>query len=368
MQVILHIGQHKSGSKALQSALHANRAHLEARGIAYPIAPGLSLPLRPYEMNHHRLFAAVRAAVDDGERSAGSAAVQAMLDGLQASCPATTERLVLSAEDLFDMHTAHELLFVPARVASGSHLLARECAARGWRPRVVCYLRRQDHLLAAHYGQFIKGSATHHPEFVEFQAAFAMRLESEAILANWEEAFGSGAISVAAYEKQQMPGGIVADFFRRALGLEPPPLTVPFPDDLEAFNITPCRDHLDYIRVLNHRASLGQTVVAREPVLESAFRDRDRPAAGIADWLSPGERAALLAQHELGNRQIAERQGLGATLFQEPLPSPQDPWTPHPGLHRSRLADLDARARAIAAERSSSWPQAADSEHGRSSE
>lgn len=351
MQVILHIGQHKTGSKALQSALHANRDHLAARGFTYPITAAATGPLRPYEMNHHRLFTAVRAAVDEAERPAALTAVRATLDGLLAACPPTTETVLLSAEDLFDMHTAHEAEFRLERVAAGSRLLARELAERECSVRLVCYLRRQDHLLAAHYAQFLKGSGTHHLEFGEFRAMFAPRLDAEGILGPWEQAFGAAAITVAAYESRAMPGGIVADFFRRGLGLEPPPITVPFPDDLEAFNVTPSRDHLEYIRLLNRRASRGRPVLPREPVLESAFRDRAAPAAGITAWLSPGERAALLAEHEPGNRRIAARHGLGETLFREPAPRDDGSWTPYPGLTLARLAELDARARAVAATR-----------------
>ncbi len=350
MRVILHIGQHKTGSKALQSALYCNRSHLAAGGFAYPVEADSAGPLRPSEMNHHRLFAAVRAAVDEGERPAARAAVRAMLGRLLAACPPTTDAMILSAEDLFDMHTAHEAEFVPGRVAAASRLLARELAARGCTARLVCYLRRQDHLLAAHYAQFIKGSPTQHPEFGEFQAAFGPRLDAASLLAHWEAAFGPEAVAVAAYEPSDMPGGIVADFFRRGLGLEPPPVTVPFPDDLEAFNVTPSRDHLEYLRLLNRRASRGRPVLRREHVLESAFRDR-AAAAGIAAWLSPGERATLLAGHEPGNRRIAAGHGLGNTLFREPRPGLGDPWTPHPGLTLERLVALDSQARAIAARR-----------------
>lgn len=351
MRVILHIGQHKTGSKALQSAIYANRSHLAASGSAYPVEAGSNRPLRPYEMNHHHLFAAVRAAVDAGEGGAELAALRALLDRLLAACSPTSEAMILSAEDLFDMHTAHEAAFMPARVGAGSRLLAAELAARGCTTRLVCYLRRQDHLLAAHYAQYIKGSPTHHPEFGEFRAMFAPRLDADGLLSLWEEAFGKEAVTVAAYEPREMPGGIVADFFGRVLGLEPPPVTVPFPDDLEAFNITPSRDHLDYLRLLNRRGSRGRPVLPREQVLESAFRDRNDHSAGIAAWLSPGERGVLLAEHEPGNRRIAARHGMGATLFRERMPTAGDPWTPPPAVGLERLIELDTRARRFAAER-----------------
>ena len=351
MRVILHIGQHKTGSKALQSALYANRDHLAARRFAYPVAAAGAGPLRPYEMNHHALFAALRAAVDEREGPAAVAALRALLADLLAACPAGTETMILSAEDLFDMHTAHEAAFVPERVAAGARLLARELAARGCRPRLVCYLRRQDHLLAAHYAQFIKGSATHQLEFAEFHTLAADRLDADLSLARWEETFGREATTVAAYEPEEMPGGIVADFFRRALDLGPPPVTVPFPDDLEAFNVTPSRDHLDYMRLLNGRARRGRPVLAREQVLESAFRDRDVPAAGIAAWRSPAERVTLLARYEPGNRRIAARHGLAGPLFREPAPRDDGSWTPSPPLTLERLVELDTQARAAGAER-----------------
>ena len=351
MQVILHIGQHKTGSKALQSALYANRDHLAARGFAYPVAATGTAPLRPYEMNHHPLFAAVRAAVDGGEGPAALASLRALLAGLIAACPAGTETMILSAEDLFDMHTAHEAAFVPERVAAGARLLARELAAIGCHPRLVCYLRRQDHLLAAHYAQFIKGSGTHELEFGEFEALAADRLDADASLTRWEEAFGREATAVAAYEPEEMPGGIVADFFRRALDLGPPPVTVPFPDDLEAFNVTPSRDHLDYMRLLNGRSRRGRPVLARGQVLEAAFRDRGRPAVGIAAWLSPAERAALLARYEPGNRRIAARHGLAGPLFRERPPRDDGSWKPCPPLTLERLVELDTQARAAGSER-----------------
>ena len=346
MRVILHIGQHKTGSKALQSALYANRGHLAERGFVYPVAESRAGPLRPYQMNHHGLFEAVRGAVREESSPAAASGVRACLHNLLAARPVAAETVILSAEDLFDMHTAHEEGFTPELVAAGARLLAHELAGLFACVTVVCYLRRQDHLLAAHYAQFIKGSNRHHPSFEEFHAAFAPRLAADSILACWEAAFGTSGMIVCPYEPAAMPGGIVADFFKRALGLEPPPVCVPYPLDLEAHNVTPSRDYLEFMRLLNRRSAAGRPVLPREHVLEAAFRDRSSPAVGVAGWLSPGEQTELLTWHEPGNQRIAARHGFGPTLYREPVPDTAIPWTPPrpPGLRR--LVELDLLSRA----------------------
>jgi hypothetical protein len=261
--------------------------------------------------------------------------------------PAGAQTIIVSAEDLFDMHTAHEDDFVADRVSRAASILAGELAQASTSVGVVVYLRRQDHLLAAHYAQFIKGSNTHDVSFSAFAERFAPRLDADRLLAAWEEAFGREAVRVIPYEPTVMEGGVVADFFRRVLELDPPPVTVPFPDDLEAFNITPARDWLDFIRLLNRRTAQGLPALPRAKILEAAFRDREGRAKGIAAWLSPGERSELLATYAAGNRRIANRYGLGPALFAEPEPRVADSWEPAPPLSIERLHDLEMRVRSL---------------------
>lgn len=347
MRVILHIGQHKTGSKALQSTLYANREWLSARGIAYPVDVQGERRPRPFEMNHHWLFGAVREEADSSLPGPPQMALPVKLRSLLESVRATAHTVILSAEDLFDMHTAHEDRFVPERVAAGSARVAGVLAELGVAVRVVVYLRRQDHLLAAHYAQYIKGTNRNDLSFTAFKDLFRERLDFDALLRSWEVAFGIDALSVRAYEPSLMPDGVIGDVCARVLDLPLPPLTEPYPDDLEAFNITPSRDWLDYMRLLNRRSAQGLPVRPREAVLEAAFRGRDLRPAGVAAWLSPGERATLLERHDAGNRRIAERHGLGSELFRERPPREGDPWSPPPPLSRERFEQLDARVRNV---------------------
>lgn len=245
MRVILHIGQQKTGSKALQSAIHANRVFLAAQGFAYPSECG-RWPLRPYEMNHHPLFQTLRNAVTAGlsEREA-LARVCHHLQRLLASGQCTGNAVIVSSEDPFDMHTAHEPVFSAGIVEAGARLLADAFGKFTVDVEVVCYQRRQDHLLGADYAQFIKGSSRHAPDFEQFRCSFENRLDYAVMLAPWEAAFGADRITILPYERHAMPGGIVGDGFSRVLGIGLPPVMDPFPSDLEFFNITPSRAYLE---------------------------------------------------------------------------------------------------------------------------
>ena len=63
-------------------------------------------------------------------------------------------------------------------VEAGSKILASLVADFNYDPLVVVYLRRQDHLLGAHYAQFIKGSSCNDLDFASFSKIFSPRLET----------------------------------------------------------------------------------------------------------------------------------------------------------------------------------------------
>lgn len=364
VRLVLHIGQHKTGSKALQSALYANRDYLATHATSYPLGEPGTPPPRPQQMNHFVLFQALREHAEqgcdrsghNGPRSASRAAtslgeLRLILERWLSEVDPHTSTVVLSAEDLFHMHTAHERAFSLDIVRAGARALSTVLREAFREVRIVCYLRRQDHLLAAHYAQLIKGTAAEHPAFDEFVHEFRPRLDSNAILECWEEAFGTASMCVAAYEPSAMDGGIVGDFFRRALGYPPPSVPPPFAGDAEAQNATPSRPHIEFMRLMNRRSSGGLATLPREAALESAFRDTAADPRGIAAWLSPAQRAELVGEFERGNQAIARRHNLGMTLFAEPLPAADDRWQPGRPLDLMRLVSLDAMARQCARHR-----------------
>jgi hypothetical protein len=263
-----------------------------------------------------------------------------------------TETLLLSAEDLFDMHSAHELDFSMDRIGAATHILARIFNELKYDATVVVYLRRQDHLLGAHYVQYIKGSNQNDLDFASFAKAFEPRLRLNEIVTHWASALGLTRIKVRRYEPAAMPWGIVPDFFRNILGFPVPESWAPPARHPEAVNSTPSRDFVEFIRMLNRRQVGGLSVFRREDVLEAALQEETshQRDEGIGAWLSPGARRSMLEMHGEGNAEIARRflPGSAKTLFTEPVPEGNEEWHEYPGLSPDRAIEIALRIHEIA--------------------
>jgi hypothetical protein len=356
-QLVIHIGQHKTGSKALQSTCWAARRELLRHGVAYPVAGHAAARWSAEQGSHHGLFRALRTAVDRPGRLTLRA--QSVLDGLLEQGFAAADRVLLSSEDLFDMHTAHELGFSLTRVRQASALLAGWLQRHAVEPTLVCCLRRQDELLVARYGQWIKGSDRHALGFEAFRRCAMERLDADALLDCWEAAFGRAAIRVFPYEPRAWPGGIVPWFFSVVLGLTGTVVAGGAAADPEASNRTPDRDQIEFMRAMNQAAARGWWILPRAAVLAAAAAERRDGADPTAAWLSPGARRALLMAHAPGNARIAVRYNLPPGLHARAVPDPDAQagrWQP-PGLDHWLRLDRQARARAVAAR--GSLPQAA---------
>ncbi len=358
--LVVHIGQHKTGSKALQSFLAHNRIALRDRGVLYPAGNYPCAGIRAYAISQYRLYALIRHEAIR-ECLGGDAAAfywrqqgrfcipfdsaRCLFEAIDAELRRfNLGQVVVSAEDLFDMHTAHELAFLPELIEVGTRRLAELASNFGYDARVAVYLRRQDHLLGAHYVQFIKGSPVHDVDFEVFAQAFAPRLDTRRILARWADVFGPDRVLVRRYEQTALPGGIVPDFFEHVLGLSVPADCVQPAADAESVNRTLDRDFVEFIRILNRRTSAGQPVFARDAVLETSLRVETpaRGSAGISAWLSPAARRDLLHAYQEGNAAIA-RDFLRRTdgrLFDEPWPKNADGWEPYLGLSPERARTI----------------------------
>ncbi len=251
------------------------------------------------------------------------------------------------------MQTAHEIEFQPALVEAGARRLAALTDDFGYEVRIVVYLRRQDHLLAVHYGQFIKGSDSHDIDFDEFATAFAPRLDSHRILTAWSSAFGADRIRVCPYERAALPGGIVPDFVKHILQLPYPAGWAEPNPDAESINRSLTRDFIEFIRILNRQARASQPVFAREDILETALHadPTARQEAAIVSWLSPRAHRELLATHAAGNAAIARQFLTNATahFFAEPAPAGDEHWKPYPGLTPDRAKAISQAIQATAA-------------------
>jgi hypothetical protein len=356
-KLILHIGQHKTGSKALQSFLAYNAVRLSQHGILYPVEKEDRHDVHAYKISHFRFFILLRAEALKalGQREMAAQLMEEQeafcyplksirqafeaLENERSLCGATS--IILSAEDLFDMHTAHEEGFCSELVECATRILAELTAQFNYDPIVVVYLRRQDELLGAHYIQFIKGSAVNDVDFNTFAEAFAPRLQSLKILSLWALAFGEVNIQVYPYERNAMPSGIVHQFFEQVLGISVPENWPQQPRDAESVNASPDRDYVELIHCLNRLKNRGLSVIPRELVLKAALKTEAEKEnqKGIAAWLSPKDRREFLTNYDSMNTEIAKRfkAQSEAPFFSEPLPSNDHNWREYSGLSLERV-------------------------------
>lgn len=357
-RVILHIGQHKTGSKALQSYLALNASRLMEHGILYPLHTSARHDIPAYRNSHFHCYALARydamAACDDKAAADQFRAEhrlhcqpfnslhQALASFEQARINAGLHTILLSAEDLFDMQSAHELHFSEAWVKHAAQAFLDSAHHLGWAAKAVVYLRRPDHLLNAHYAQYIKGCSTNTLDFESFSHDFLPRLDSLHIIELWASVFGKDGIHVRPYERASLPQGIVNDFFEHILGFLPDKTWAQVAPNLESTNITPDRAYIDLLREINIRLSKGLRAPARNAVLNAALMEAS--ATGNAtNWLSPAARYRLLANYRKDYIDIAMNFGtaLQGEFFRESWPAPSNDETmPQDCLNSERVLSL----------------------------
>lgn len=333
-RLILHIGQHKTGSKALQSFLDLNREKLAGEGIFYP--PGIEQSqVKAYQISHYWLYDCLLSRFSR----------ERLEERLRTLSETSHPTVLLSAEDLFEMTTAHQLDYSLSLVARAAELLSTLCRRFALKTRVVVYLRRQDHSLASHYSQYVRASGHPQIDFPTFALATRWRLDPRPLLKIWGSAFGESALIVRPYEAARSSPGIVEDFFELVLGrslssrFDKPERT------LENVNSSTDRDTLELIR-LAHRYGLGRL---HDLLIFSAPRG---PGASIHSWLSPAQLQELLAHCRPINEDIARRYLSRAFLYSQPESGPNESWKPYSGpTYRSVLTGvlriLSARVRLL---------------------
>jgi hypothetical protein len=367
VKIIFHIGQHKTGSKALQSFLHLHSNALAQRGILYPIEQTLHQTMHAYQISHYRLFALLRHEALHACGQADAArhfwrrqrancrpydCLRAMFEAIENERRRiSADTIIVSAEDLFDMQTAHQIDLNMECLAAGVKILSGLAQAFQYQPVVVAYVRRQDHLLGAHYVQYVKVGSDPTIEFETFAHAFSPRLDTHRLLACWTAEFGLDAMMVRPYEHATMPGGIVADFFEHALQQAISPDWVMPTPDRESVNATPGRDQVELIRHLHRRRGFCWPLVRRAQILDAmtALNSGVAPENGstIAAWQSPAQRRRLLLDHAEGNAGIAQHylHRAETPLFSEALPRDDTSWQPYTGLSAQGIAAVIRQVR-----------------------
>jgi len=196
MELVLHIGAHKSGSTAIQRMCTVAEAELVRSGIYYP--RGL---FPKYPDQHSELAALLRSGSDDDVRSA-------LAEAIRRARGASCTRIFLSGEDFCTKSSDGEV-----------DRLARLVRERFTAARAVLIHRVKKDYLLSHYNHMLR----HVPEVIGIEGfKKRVRFNPAAVLARWRKRFGEDNVSVVPYE---VPGGapLLERFFGGVFGFAPPP-------------------------------------------------------------------------------------------------------------------------------------------------
>lgn len=364
MDVILHLGQHKTGSKALQAALSYNQKSLAKAGILYPnLCP--KHPVVAYQISHFKLFTLLRykAMKQSGDEKAESfwklhhelafpdQSPEDLFKKLhREAIQSNSHTLILSAEDLFDMYTAQELDFEPTLIASAASQLKVCCEQFGFSPRLLIYLRRQDYLAVAHYNQYVKSTTKPELDFESYLSQFFPRLKTFSILGYWREVFGDQSIQIRPYEKSTLPDGIVSDFFTHVLKKPFPQSWKTAPRTIETVNATPPRDYLEFI-LAQKKLGLSRGQFPQELILKEAL-NHHRGGLSLEEWFTQDSQMHLLDELKTENEALKEffRGEKKGAFFTEPVAYSAHTWKPYAGFSPSKAIEIAREVHAISLE------------------
>jgi hypothetical protein len=318
VQVILHIGTHKTGTSALQECLRRNEKLLARKGILYA-------RVAPYK-NCNSLARIVA-------KSRGTEVKTFVSRQIDKALAMGVHTLVMSAESFYAMTMFFHKFNGRHDNYWNSELKAVAFLYRAFPQGVavkpVVFFRRQDRFLESIYGEVVKtrGIASSIEEFALF---FREALDYRRYMETWSAQFPDCAV----YTYEQASNGMPEFFLRNILAL---PDTGGFDGlDMRA-NTRLSRDVLEFKRRLN--AAEMSPVDRYLSNLACGELAQSLPDDGVyKDYLTPRARTTLMEEMESDNACLTEK------FAMEPFPgiSQDDPKarSPYPGLSPERAALL----------------------------
>jgi len=195
--IFIHAGMHKTGSTAIQIFLTGNRDRLHELGVY--------LPVTGTEVHGHNHTALVSATTRIDRAEPGDACERLRAELAHAGNP----RQVLISSEQFSTRFGH----VPFL-----DKLGRLCAALGYAPHVIAYVRPQAAAINSMYTQHVKNLRAVGPFHEYFQTQLATPMNRFPRRFAALRADPRFRLTVRPYNRQIIAAGLVADFLA-TLGL-----------------------------------------------------------------------------------------------------------------------------------------------------
>lgn len=331
--LILHIGQSKTGTSSIQRSLGASRAALRAEGVLYPLSPGAAnhallpaslVPVSRLGDFHPNVWEGLDPAVRlDRFRREFAAELDAIGPDIR--------RVVISAEQ------CSGLLYDAPSITRLRDLLAPRFASI----QVVIYLRRQDEHFASGYTQALRVGVIRPPALPEGGPERHPAYDYAALLDRWARVFGEAAIRPRVFERQALLNGDAVDDFLALCGLR---LSVPpdHPARQSNLSVTPGGLALMLAMGQHLQASQPGQVTGGAPLWRRFVQSVSEAMPGRGWRPAPAEAQAFLARFSASNAATCRRWFPDRErLFESPPPAAV-PGTAAPGPDLSATVALGA--------------------------
>lgn len=201
MEIILHIGLHKTGSTSIQNYFFENRnLILKHYGFLYP-ETGI------FTVAHHFAAWSLQEPLESSwaiSLGFDKKAKDLFPEIINEAMSAGARKLLISSED-FSLISPEKL----APIIKNNKLM------------VFLYLRRQDKLIESFFGQMVRQYETRYYEiFDTYLASLGNFLDFEIFLDNWQQAIPGVVIKPMIYDRSEFPNGNVVEDFLKAIGLD----------------------------------------------------------------------------------------------------------------------------------------------------
>ncbi len=318
MKIYFHIGQAKTGSSAIQSFLHYNREILAKQHyLLYPNFSTNDFAGKSLLHNHGHFFHKINQS--DGENK-----YKDIENCLRYSSKNRINRIVFSAE-------MFEFEWLPVLINEASIICKFDYT-------IILYLRRQDYYLEAAWKQW-----GHKMQDVKAIHDYSKKVHLNwySTIQLWLKHISPEKFILRPYEKSVIGENIIIDFMS-LLGVDSRvDLTDP-PDNNHNKNHGFSNDIIEILRLCN-KSYDGN--IHNHSVLDFLYNSlsnhyKKSPMTSY-NLLSPNERLKIIEQYSILNNKLASIfWGENAVLFNDPLPDPDEAWTPTGSLSVEKIIPI----------------------------
>ena len=306
-QLYLHVGQHKTGTSALQKFLQINEKVLSQYGILYP-KEGRNL-----SGAHHRFF-------------------------MPTQIPSNIYSLENNVDMLIQKERDEKIVLMSteslSKVRDLSNLqVLRRVAAK---IKIIIYLRRQDTYFESAYSQMVKKEHTGDIRDLIRKGAVNYRKICE----HWASFFGKENIIVKPYECQQFVNHDLFADFLSIFGIDKiSEFTIPQSNH----NPSLSAEAIYFKRLLNQLEIDKRTKSkTQKPLTEFSVMKSKEKKSREYTLLSPSEKKALLERYAESNAWVALEylNRPNQPLFYAPLPKADDEWAPLAEMTEKTITEI----------------------------